>query len=220
MQWLRVYGPSVQLPANLSFSPPSLSLDIFPCKEQIHTRAKKMMKIIIAETKDRTHKQSMRFFCLLFHRKPTLSEVCWASRAPVTHTRFPVGFTRWHSADRKLQVANRRSISNLYQTQVWYLRCPETLFISHEHANFLFSVFSVAQGEAKTPKIMGCCRAIYAFLLSLKIGTFRGKWTLEWVFKTSQFFRLALYFLINSKLAFSLHVSERCLTGNCKKILI
>ena len=55
------------------------------------------------------------------------------------------------------------------------LRCPETLFISHEHANFLFSVFSVVQGEAKTPKIMGCCRAIFAFLQALKIGTFRGK---------------------------------------------
>ena len=97
------------------------------------------------------------------------------------------------------------------------LRCPGTLFISHEHANFLFSVFRVVQGEAKTQKIMGCCRAIFAFLHALKIGTFRGKWTLEWVFKTSQFFRLALYFLIKSKLAFSLHVSERCLTGTAKK---
>ena len=66
----------------------------------------------------------------------------------------------------------------------------------------LFSVFRVVQGEAKTPKIMGCCKAIFAFLHALKIGTFRGKWTLEWVFRTSQFFRLALYFLINSKLAF------------------
>ena len=100
------------------------------------------------------------------------------------------------------------------------LRCPETLFISHEHENFLFSVFKVVQGEAKTPKIMGCCRAFFAFLHALKIGTFRGKWTLEWGFKTSQFFRLALYFLINSKLAFSLHVSERCITGTAKKVLI
>ena len=55
------------------------------------------------------------------------------------------------------------------------LRCPETLFISHEHAIFLFSVFRVVQGEAKTPKIMGCCRAIFAFFYALKIGTFRGK---------------------------------------------
>ena len=52
---------------------------------------------------------------------------------------------------------------------------PETLFISHENANFLFSVFRVVQGEAKTPKIMGCCRANFAFLHALKIGTFRGK---------------------------------------------
>ena len=59
--------------------------------------------------------------------------------------------------------------------QVVILRCPETLFISHENANFLFSVFRVVQGEAKTPKIMGCCRANFAFLHALKIGTFRGK---------------------------------------------
>ena len=82
------------------------------------------------------------------------------------------------------------------------LRCPETPFLSHENTNFLFSVFRVVQGEAKTSKIMGCCKANFAFLRALKIGTFRGKWTLEWVFKTSYFFRLALYFLINSKLAF------------------
>ena len=55
------------------------------------------------------------------------------------------------------------------------LRCPGTLFISHENAIFLFSVFRVVQGEAKTPKIMGCCRANFAFLHALKIGTFRGK---------------------------------------------
>ena len=55
------------------------------------------------------------------------------------------------------------------------LRCPETLFISHEKANFLFSVFRVVQGEEKTIKIMGCCRANFAFLHALKIGTFRGK---------------------------------------------
>ena len=67
------------------------------------------------------------------------------------------------------------------------LRCPGTLFISHENAIFLFSVFRVVQGEAKTPNIMGCCRANFAFLHALKIGTFRGKWTLEWVIKTSHF---------------------------------
>ena len=55
------------------------------------------------------------------------------------------------------------------------LGCPETLFISHENANFLFSCFRVVQGEAKTPKIMWCCRANFAFLHALKIGAFRGK---------------------------------------------
>ena len=55
------------------------------------------------------------------------------------------------------------------------LRCPETLFISHENANFLFSVFRVVQGEAKTPKIMGCCRANFAFLHALKDWHFSWK---------------------------------------------
>ena len=99
------------------------------------------------------------------------------------------------------------------------LRCPGTLFISHENANFLFSVFRVVQGEAKTPKIMGCCRANFAFLHTLKIGTFRGKWTLEWVIKTSHFALLALYFLITSKLAFSLIASQRCPARTAKKCL-
>ena len=107
-------------------------------------------------------------------------------------------------------------LSRVVHVLIDSLRCPETLFISRENANFLFSVFRVVQGEAKTPKIMECCRANFAFLHALKIGTFRGKWTVEWVFKTSHFFRLALYFLINSKLAFSLHVSQRCLAGTAK----
>ena len=99
------------------------------------------------------------------------------------------------------------------------LRCPETLFISHENANFLFSVFRVVQSEAKTPKIMGCCRANFAFLHALKIGTFRGKRTSEWVIKTSHFVLLALYFLITSKLAFSLIASQQCLARTAKKCL-
>ena len=48
-------------------------------------------------------------------------------------------------------------------------------FISHENANFLFSVFRVGQGESKTPKIIGCCRTNFAFLPALDICTFRGK---------------------------------------------
>ena len=59
---------------------------------------------------------------------------------------------------------------------------------------FIFSIVRMVQGEAKTPKIMGCCRANFAFLPAPKIGTFRGKWTLEWMLKTSLFARLALYF--------------------------
>ena len=40
---------------------------------------------------------------------------------------------------------------------------------------FFFSVFRVVQGETKTPKIMCCCRANFAFLHALKIGTLCGK---------------------------------------------
>ena len=57
-----------------------------------------------------------------------------------------------------------------------HLRCPGTLFISHENANFLFSVFRVVQGEAKNTKNNGgVAGQIFAFLHALKIGTFRGK---------------------------------------------
>ena len=39
-----------------------------------------------------------------------------------------------------------------FRVVIFSLRCPETLFISHEHANFLFSVLRVVQGEAKHQK--------------------------------------------------------------------
>ena len=97
------------------------------------------------------------------------------------------------------------------------LRCPETLLISHKNANFLFSVFRVVHAEAKTLKIMGCCRANFAFLHALKIGTFHGKWTFDWVIKTSHFVCLALYFLINSNLAFFLDCFSTMPSGNWKK---
>ena len=100
------------------------------------------------------------------------------------------------------------------------LRCPETLSISHENANFLFSVVRVVQGEAKTPKIMGCLQGKFCIFTCLKIGTFRGKWTLEWVIKTSHFVLLALYFLSTSKLAFSLIASQRCLARTAKKVWV
>ena len=99
-----------------------------------------------------------------------------------------------HSGSEPSFSVKRYWTAWMSKTQLSFLRCPETLFISHENANFLFSVFRVVQGEAKTPKIMGCCRANFAFLHALKIGTFRGKWTPEWVFKTSHFVCLALYF--------------------------
>ena len=38
--------------------------------------------------------------------------------------------------------------------------------------------FSIAHGETKTPKIIGCCRASFAFLPALKIGTFR-RWKMN-----------------------------------------
>ena len=83
-----------------------------------------------------------------------------------------------------------------------------------------FSVIRVVQGEAKTPKIMGCCRANFAFLPAWKIGIFRGKWTLEWVFKTSLFVRLALYFciiIIKRKTCFFFACLSTMPSENCKK---
>ena len=108
-------------------------------------------------------------------------------------------------------------VEKLQQQTEYQLRCPETLFISHENANFLFSVFRVGQGEAKTPKIIGCCRANFAFLSALKIGTFLGKWTSEWVFKTSLFVRLALYFLNQQQTCFFFDCFSTMPNRNCKK---
>ena len=128
-------------------------------------------------------------------------------------------FDPWKA--RNKQTAKRQIWKPDEPWEIWSLRCPETLFISHENANFLFSVFRVVQGEAKTPKIMGCCRANFAFLHALKMGTFRGKWALEWVIKTSHFVLLALYFfLITSKLAFSLIASQRCLARTAKNVWV
>ena len=110
--------------------------------------------------------------------------------------------------------------SQILDVSNFHLRCPEILLISHENANFLFSVFRVVQSEAKTPKIIGCCRANFAFLPALKMGTFREKWTLEWVIKTSHLVLLALYFLIISKLAFSLIASQRCPARTAKNVWV
>ena len=99
------------------------------------------------------------------------------------------------------------------------LRCPETLFISHENANFLFSVFWMVQSEAKTPKIMGVAGQILHFTCP-EDWHFPWKMNIRMSVKTSPFVRLALYFLINSKLAFSVHVSQRCQAGTAKKFWI
>ena len=75
---------------------------------------KKSLKLLFCARNHLTHKQSLHILRLLHYREPTLRRVCWAAVtncAPVTslmtQTRFAVGFARWHSADRKLQVANR-----------------------------------------------------------------------------------------------------------------
>ena len=116
-----------------------------------------------------------------------------------------------------LNTTNPNTYMKLIFLRTSPLRCPGTLFISHEHANFLFSVFRVVQGEAKTPKIMGCCRAFFAFLHALKIGTFRGKWTLNWVFKTSHILCLALYFCNQQQTWFFFACFSTMSNGNCKK---
>ena len=69
---------------------------------------------------------------------------------------------------RQISVEGRRSRSrtqffSLQNAFAFKLMCPETPFVSHENPNFLFSVFRVVQGEAKTPKIMGCCKALIFF---------------------------------------------------------
>ena len=147
-----------------------------------------------------------QFHCPKLYSRERVEFVEWMHWRRIRHRGFrvcaSVCFTAWC-----------RSSGNL-------LRCPGTLFISHENANFLFSVFRVVQGEAKTPKIMGCCRANFAFLHALKIGTFRGKWTLEWVIKTPHFVLLALYFLITIKLAFSLIASQQCLARSAKNVWV
>ena len=132
MHWLRFYGPSVQLLPLTYHLPLRHFLSTFFQrmnnleKNKSTQEQKKMMKVIITETKDRTHKQSMRFFCLLFYRKPTLSEVCWASRTPVTspetHTRFAVDIPL--TANCRSQTAGRypvciRPSSDIQKYHTW-----------------------------------------------------------------------------------------------------
>ena len=62
-------------------------------------------------------------------------------------------------------ISTMGSSSNAQQTVLSVLRCPETLSVSHENANFLVSVVRMVQGEAKTPKIMGVAGQILHFYL-------------------------------------------------------
>ena len=101
---------------------------------------------------------------------------------PEGNIRHPVPTTKFKNIQSlklmyNLNASHKAKGCSRYNFLTFFLclRCPETLFISHENANFLFSVFKVVQGEVKTPKIMGYCRANFAFLHALKIGTFRGK---------------------------------------------
>ena len=98
------------------------------------------------------------------------------------------------------------------------LRCPETLFISHENANFLFSVFRVVQGEAKNTKNNGVFQGKFC------IFTCPKDWHFSWKMNTRRSvqnvtFRLpgSLFFVINGKLAFYLIVSQRYLAVTAKK---
>ena len=96
------------------------------------------------------------------------------------------------------------------------LRCPETLFISHENANFLFQSLGWFKVRPNT-KHNGVLQGKFCILPALKIGTFRGKWTLEWAFKTSLFARLALYFFNQQLTCFFFACFSTMPSGDCKR---
>ena len=100
---LHFYGQSVQLFRQLIICPSiafswDVSHRINNLEKTTPHKSKKEEDENYTETKNsfQTHKQSMHFFCLLYHRKPTLGIVCrTASHAPgtsrMTHTTFAVG---------------------------------------------------------------------------------------------------------------------------------
>ena len=100
---INFYGPSVQLFRQLIICPSvafswDVSHRINNLEKTTPHKSKKEEDENYTETKNsfQTHKQSMHFFCLLYHRKPTIGIVCrTASHAPgtsrVTHTTFAVG---------------------------------------------------------------------------------------------------------------------------------
>ena len=128
------------------------------------------------------------------------------------------GWQIWHSRG----CSRRASLwsGGLPQLQLGQLRCPETHFIFHEKANFLFSAFSIFQGETKTPKRKVCFTGNFAFLPDLKIGTFLWKLSLWVTVKTSHFVRLALYFFLNPwSNCFFFACFSTIITRKCKKCL-
>ena len=95
----------------------------------------------------------------------------------------------------------KNSIMKLFVFSI--IRCPETLFISHENANFLFSAFSIIQGETKTPKIMGCCRANFRIFTCLEDGHFSWKMNIGVTVQNLTFRSPgSSYFLIHGQVVF------------------
>ena len=64
---------------------------------------------------------------------------------------FGKSLTKYAPSGVQNTIRNRKSRYRFFKYGSLWLRCPETLFISHENANFLFSVLRVDPGEAKTP---------------------------------------------------------------------
>ena len=101
-----------------------------------------------------------------------------------------------------------------------FLRCPETLFISHEEANFLFSVFRVVQGEAKNTKNNGVLQGKFCIFTFPKDWHFSWKMNIRMSDQTVTFRSPSSFVLVTSKLAFSLHASQRCLAGTTKNVWV
>ena len=99
------------------------------------------------------------WFIFFFGREEGQQEI----RSFVSVLRSPVTPFDWE-AKRRVRILRRMLTVS-----------PGTLFISHEHANFLFSVFRVVQGEAKTPKIMGCVQGNFCIFTCPKDWHFSWK---------------------------------------------
>ena len=62
----------------------------------------------------------------------------------------------------------------LVWNNLWEVKVSRDTFHFPLNPNFLFSVFRLVQGEAKTPKVMGCCRANFC------IFTCNKDWHFSW----------------------------------------